>query len=48
MENIGSLIFYFLAVILFVFSLAFVVPIAAYIAIKMSEFLKLNNDFGDE
>nr|DAS53348.1 MAG TPA: hypothetical protein [Caudoviricetes sp.] len=33
---------------LFVFSLAFVIPIATYIAIKMSEFLKLNNDFGDE
>ncbi len=48
MENIGSLVFYFLAVILFVFSLAFVVPIATYIAIKVSKFLRLNNDFGDE
>ena len=34
MENIGSLIFYFLAVILFIFSLAFVIPITAYIAKK--------------
>ena len=48
MENIGEVFFSFFFMIFCLLAIAAFFPIAAYIAIKMSEFLKLNNDFGDE